>query len=102
MGIYNFSQAFPEPAEWIIKFVHYALFQRNDSVVGDLNTFRANLRAALRNVAVTDALRIAQFLEPVLRIERMHLERGDVNEKTWADEFSVLVVIAQHVADILT
>ena len=31
----------------------------------------------------------------------MHLERGDVNKKARPDELVVLVMIAQHMADIL-
>src|SRR5439155_7098206 len=48
----------PNPAQRIIKIVHDALFQRNDSVVRDLDTFGTNLGATLGNVAVTDPVRL--------------------------------------------
>jgi len=81
--------------------VHDSFLQGNDSVVGDVNVFRADFRATLRDVAVTDAVRGAQFFEAILGIERMHLERGGVNQKARADEFVVLPVIAQDVANVL-
>ena len=34
-------------------------------------------------------------------VERVHLERGRVDEEARADELLVLAVIAQHVADVL-
>ena len=37
----------------------------------------------------------------VLGVERVHLEVGRVDEEPRADELLVLVVIAQHVADVL-
>src|SRR5262249_29368949 len=49
-----------------------------------------------------DSLRISQFFDSVLGIEWMHLQRGDMNQETWPDEFVVHLVIAQHVADVLT
>ena len=46
-------------------------------------------------------MRLPQFLEAILGVERMHLERGGVNQKARPDEFVVLPVIAQDVADVL-
>ncbi len=34
-------------------------------------------------------------------VERVHLQRGHVDEEPRADELVVLVVVAQHVADVL-
>jgi hypothetical protein len=31
----------------------------------------------------------------------MHFQRGGKNQKTWAHEFLVLVMVAQHVTDVL-
>ena len=39
--------------------------------------------------------------DAVFGVERVHLECGGVNEKARPDEFIVLVMIAQHVANIL-
>src|ERR1700730_16371372 len=72
-------QPSPEPAKRIVKFIHHALFQRNDSVVRDLDVLWANLRATFGDVAVTDPLRVSQFLDAIFRVERMHLQRRDVN-----------------------
>src|SRR5262249_18452728 len=91
----------PEPAERIVEFVHHAFLQWNDSVVGDLNIFRTNFRAALSDVAKTDPLGVSQFVDSVLRIERMHFQRADVNQKPRPDEFVMHLVVAQDVADIL-
>ncbi len=62
---------------------------------------RADLRATLGDVAVAHAVGGAQLRQPVLGVERMHLERGHVDEEPRADELVLLVVIAQHVADVL-
>jgi hypothetical protein len=74
-----FLQPSPEPPKWIKKFIHDAFFQRNDSVVRDLDAFWTNLRATFGDVAVTDPISIPQFLNAILRIERMHLQSGDMN-----------------------
>ena len=42
-----------------------------------------------------------QILEPVLRIEGVHLQRGDIDEKTRTDELLVLLMFAQNVAHVL-
>ena len=47
-------------------------------------------------------MRVAQFIDPILGIQRMHLERGDVDQKARPDELIVHPMIAQHVTDILT
>src|SRR5207244_12202070 len=76
--------------------------QWNNAVVRDLNAFRANLRATFRDVAVADSLRVSQFFNAIFRIERMHLQCADVDEETWSDEFLMHLVVAQHVAHVLT
>src|SRR5689334_2751533 len=72
-------QSPPNPAQRIIKIVHHTLFQGNDSVVRNMNAFGANLRATLRDITITDPVSIPQFLHPILGVQRMHLERGDVD-----------------------
>src|SRR4030095_2653313 len=94
-----FLQPSPEPPQWIIKFIHHAFFQRDDPVIGDLNTFRAYFRTALGDVAIADALCVSQFLDPMLGVERVHLECSDMNQKTRPDKFFVHPVIAQNVTD---
>src|SRR2546423_5349476 len=39
---------------WIEKFIHHALFQRDDGVVGDRDVFRTDMCAAFGDVAVAD------------------------------------------------
>ena len=95
------TQLLPEPAERIVEFIHHAFLQRNDGVVGDGDVLRADLGAAFGDVAEADALRLLQFRQPVFGVERVHFQRGGINQKARADEFLVLVVVAQHVADVL-
>ena len=70
-------------------------------VVGDVDVLRADLRAALGDVAVADVVLLLQIRNTVLDVERVHLERGRVDEEARPDELVVLGVIAQHVADVL-
>ena len=49
----------PEPPEWIVELVHDAFLQRNDSVVCDMNAFRADLGATLGDIAVPDPIGFA-------------------------------------------
>ena len=44
---------------------------------------------------------VLQLGDAVLGVERVHLQRGDVDQEARADELVVLVVVAQHVADVL-
>src|SRR5256714_7846125 len=73
-------QLLPNPPKRIIEIVHDPFLQRDDPVVGNLNVLRANLRATFRDVAVADPVRLPQFLEAILGVERMHLERGCVDQ----------------------
>ena len=82
-------------------FVDYAFLERNDRVVRDRDAFGTNLRAALGDVAVSNSVRFAKLVSPILYVERMHLERGSVHEKARSDKSVELLVIAKNVADIL-
>src|SRR5438552_14875372 len=81
--------------------VHHALLEWNDRVVGYRDVLRADLGAALRNVAITDAVRLLQFPGAIFHVQWVHLQRGGVNQKARPDELVVLLMLAQHVADIL-
>src|SRR6476469_6916149 len=94
-------QLFPDPAQRIVMIIYDPFLQRNNSVVGNVNILGANLRATLRDVAVTNPVRGSQLLEPILGVERMHLQRRGINQKTRPDELIVLPVVAQHVANVL-
>ena len=85
----------------IVEPIDDALLERDDRVVGDRDVLGAHLRAAVRDVAVPDAVLVFQRLEPVLGVERVHLERRGVDEEARPDELGVQRVIAQDVADVL-
>src|SRR5262249_52438072 len=70
----------------IVEPVNDALLQRNDRVVGDRDVFRTNFRTTLCDIAESDSLRLLQLRQPVFRIQRMHLERGRINEQARPDE----------------
>src|SRR5579884_2971276 len=55
--------------------VRHPLLQGNDRVIRDVDMFRADLRAALRNVAEAHARIALKLLPAVKRIHRMHLQR---------------------------
>ena len=50
---------------------------------------------------IADALGLLQFRQAILGIQRVHFQRGGINQEAGADELLVLVVVAQHVADVL-
>src|SRR6266849_9488595 len=90
-----------QPPQWIVDLVHHPLLEGDDGVVGDGDAFRANARAALRDVAKPHSLRLPHLADAVLHVERVHLQRSDVQEEARADELLVHLVLAQHVADVL-
>ena len=57
--------------------------------------------AAPGNVAQPDPVVILQILQPVVSIQRMHLERRRTNQKPRPDEIRVHVMVAQNMANIL-
>src|SRR5438045_1052053 len=85
----------------IVELVDDAFFERDDGVVGDRDALRAHLRAAFRDVAVPDALRVLERGAAVLDVERMHLERRRVHEVSRTDELLMEPVFTQHMADVL-
>src|SRR5262245_1462331 len=78
-----------------------ALFEGNDGVVGDGDVFGANLGAALGDVAQTDTELLTQHVSAVAIVERMHFEAGDAHKEARPAESVLLLVVAQHVADVL-
>src|SRR5436190_24355112 len=81
-------QPAPKPSQRTIKFLHHPFFQRNDSVVGDLNAFRANLGAAFRAVAVAESVSVSQFLQSLPGVARIHPQPSPVNRKRRADDIA--------------
>src|SRR5207248_7120301 len=75
---------------------------RNDGVVGDLDLLRTYLRAALGDVAHADTCARFDQFQPVVAIQRMHLQRRKSDEEPRSSEAGfVALVIANDVADIL-
>ncbi len=59
--------------ERVVELVNDALLERDDCVVGDPNIFRAHARAAFRDVAEADSMRIFQIFQAVFGVKRIHL-----------------------------
>src|SRR5260370_9537677 len=93
--------SFPQATQRIIKLIDDPLLQRNDCVVSDGDVFWTNFGAAFGNVAVANPVDPLQVLQPVLRIQRMHLQCRHIDKISRADEFFVFVMVAQDVANIL-
>jgi hypothetical protein len=90
-----------EHGQRIVEFVHDALFERDDGVVGDANLLGTDLRATFGDVAKTKAELILEKASAVECVEGMHFETGDSNEEARASELLLLVVFAKDVTDIL-
>src|SRR5947209_8548524 len=85
----------------IIKFINHTLFERNNGIVCDVNLFRTDLGAAFGNVAIADAKFILEELETRDIVQRVHLQCSHANKEARAAELFFLVVIANHMADVL-
>jgi hypothetical protein len=82
--------------------VNNALFHRDDRVVGDGDVLGTDFRTALRDVAISDALRRLQLVDAILHIERMKFQSGDVHEKSRSDKVIMKMMVAKNVTDVLT
>src|SRR3954453_38805 len=78
-----------------------ALLERDDRVVGDLDVFRADLGAALRDVAEADAGLVLQVAQPVALVRRVHLEAGRADEEARPEGRLLDLVVPEDVADVL-
>src|SRR5258708_3771486 len=91
-----------DPGQRVVELGHDPLLERDDRVVGDVDIFRADLAAALRDVAEAEAGLRPDELEAVVRVQRMHLERRVADEHPRAGEGRlVLLVVADDVAGVL-
>src|SRR5690349_16443878 len=91
-----------KPANRIVVVVNHALLQGDDGIVSDVNAFRADLGAALRDVAVADAELVLQQRRARDVVEWMHFETGDAHEESRTAKLLLLAVIAQDVTNVLT
>src|SRR5262245_53039521 len=86
----------------VVQVVDDTLLERDDGIVGNGDAFRTHFRAALGDVAVTDAVRVLEIARAPLHVERIHLECRRVQQMTWPDKLREHAMVAQHVTDILT
>ena len=101
-GLLAPAPATEETDDGVVLDVHYALFHRDDPVVGDLDVLWAHFRAALGDVAVTKALGFLKGLLAVKVVVWVHIELGIPDEKTWPGKIRfVFLVVADHVAGVL-
>src|SRR5580692_5000261 len=88
-------------AQRVEKPVYYALLQRNDGIVGNGDVLRANLGAALGDVAIPDPVLLPQIRHAILGINRIHLQLRSVNQESRPDKFVEQLMIPQDVANVL-
>src|SRR5579859_958253 len=74
-----------------VDIVH-ALLERDDGIVGDLDVLGAHLRAALGDVAVTDARLSFEHRAAVQDVLRVHVEARDAHHETRPVEHALGVV----------
>ena len=91
-----------EPSQRIVEFVHDPFLEGDDGIVGNGDVLGAHLGAALGDIAVPDAVAVTQVGQSILGVERVHLQRGGIDQQARADELIVLVMVPQHMADVLT
>src|SRR6202051_2607653 len=89
------------PAHRVPVLVGDALLERDDGVVGDVDVFRTDLRAALGDVAVGETTLLARLLGAVKHILGLHLEAGHAYEEARPVETVEEAVGAVDVAHVL-
>lgn len=91
-----------KPADGVVLHVGDALLEGNQRIVGDVNVLRADLSAALGDVAVAQPELLLGHLLAIHRVQWVHVELGDAHQHARSSEgFVVLLVIAHHVAGVL-
>src|SRR5499426_1771175 len=71
----------PQQPDDRIQRIGRPLFQGDDPVVGDLDVLGADLGAALRDVAEPDPRLVLDEARAVARVQRMHVEAGELDEE---------------------
>src|SRR5262249_9560147 len=90
-----------QPGKRIVKLVHNPFLQRNNGVLRYGDILGANFAAAGGDIAETDAMRFFQFADTILNVERMHFERGDMDEETRAGKLLEMTMLPQYVAHVM-
>src|SRR5438034_11770254 len=78
----------------IVRLVHYALLERDDGVVGDVDLFGTNLRAALRDITISQAKLILEQRRAAESVQSKHFQSRDAIEETGAGGHHLLYVSA--------
>src|SRR5579864_6112631 len=81
--------------------VVHSLFERDDGIVRDLDVLGANLRAALGDVAITDAGLPFEHRPAIKDVFRVHVEARDSDHEPWTVERTLRIMDAQDVAHVL-
>src|SRR6185437_9713788 len=95
------SEDAEQPLQGIEIAIHDALLEGNDRVLSNRDGLGAYLPATSRDVAVADVVLSSQIADAVFSVQRMHFKRSGIDEQARTNEFVVLVVLAQYVANIL-
>ena len=82
-------------------FVHHALFERDYGIVCDSYTFGTDVRAAFGDVAISYSVIVSKIVHAVLAVERMHLERRDVDQRARPDEMIMQRMLTKDMTHIL-
>src|SRR5215468_4188485 len=91
-----------EPDDRVVLLRHQPFLEGDDGVVGDVDVLGAHLGAALGDVAVAEPRLGLGQLQPIVGVERVHLEFGDAHEEAGPREAAlVLRMVADDVADVL-
>lgn len=95
------SDFVPHPHHWIVVTIDDPFLQRNDAVICDVDVFWADLGAASGDIAHTGAKLLFDLWDTVGAVERMHLETGEPDHEARAYKLIFLLVVTQHMADVL-
>src|SRR6266567_782108 len=95
------AQGAPERTKRVEIRVVHALLERDDRVVRYVDMLRADLLAALGDVAVAGSGGPLQQRPPVEDVARMHFQAGNANHVARSVVLLHAVVVAQHVAPVL-
>src|SRR5262245_2003214 len=85
----------------IVQLIDHAFLEWDDGVVGDVNVLRAHRGAGLGDVAIADAVLVLERPSASAEVQRIHFERGGIDEMSRSDERVEHSMIAQHVAHVL-
>src|SRR5438552_3740563 len=91
-----------DPHDRVVALRDHTLLERNDRVVSDLYPFRTHVTATFGDIAHAQTHLILQQVEPIVRVEGMHLQLGVPDEHPRTSEArDVLLVVTGDVANVL-